>query len=289
MTIQVTLGMLGGLAVGALAWRAGWLVDRTAALAAAVVGGAIFSFAGWPGALLLLAFFVSSSLVSKLPRPGSGAASMTESSIQHRSALRTAAPPRQSGAGVEPKRTARQVFANGSVAAAAAVILGFVSGMGISDPIWARMALAGALAAATADTWATEIGTWWGGTPRSALSGRIVEPGESGGVTPAGTLAAMMGAAWIGLVAYWVWPDIGVPEAFMLEAAGFAGMWADSALGALVQYKADCPTCARIVEDPQHEHPVERRRGLVWLDNHAVNVVCTLVGALSACYMALTL
>ncbi len=285
--LQIVLGMLGGLLVGGLAQRAGWLADRGAALAAALVGGLIFSFAGWPGALLLLAFFISGSLVSKLPRPLS-VIKAGDPSRTHRTGETAGVDNGGAFEQSDEPRTVRQVFANGAVAAVAALAVGFDQlflGAELVDTLWARMALAGALAAATADTWATEIGSWWGGQPRSALSGRILAPGESGGVTPAGTLAGMIGAGWIGLVAYWVWPDVSATHAFVIEVAGTAGMWADSLLGAGLQYKAHCPTCNQIVEAPHHPHPVERRRGWLWLDNHVVNLACTLVGALAAWYM----
>ena len=52
----------------------------------------------------------------------------------------------------------------------------------------------GTLAAATADTWATEVGTLAGGTPRSIRTLRPVPAGTSGGVSVVGTLASVLGA-----------------------------------------------------------------------------------------------
>lgn len=265
MVVQLLLGMIGGVVVGAIALNLGWLADRKAAAAAAVVGGVIFGCAGWPGAMLLLAFFASASLLSRLPNP-----------LEHRSINEKA-----------PRRTARQVLANGGVAAVAAILVGLsgLESVNTIDPHWARMALAGALAAATADTWATEVGMWWGGTPRSALTGRRLQPGESGGVTAPGTLAGMMGAAWIGLVAYWVWPQFGTQQVAFVEVAGFLGMWVDSILGATVQYKAHCSICDQVVEEPGHEHPIGQKRGLRFVDNHVVNLVATFVGASATTFM----
>lgn len=48
--------------------------------------------------------------------------------------------------------------------------------------------LLGALAAATADTWATEIGAFSPRNPRHILSFQEVTKGSSGGVTLLGTL-----------------------------------------------------------------------------------------------------
>jgi len=292
LLIQVVAGLAAGGIIGFGALRAGWLADRAAAFAAALVGGLIFGFAAWTGALLLLAFFVSSSLLSRLPtaggewrarrgRPSARGAAMVGQQ-GGRESYSADAHGRVAQRRDAQGRTARQVLANGAVAAACAMAVGLL------DVTWAKMALAGALAAATADTWATEVGTWWGGEARSAVTGHIVSPGESGGMTPAGTLAAMVGAAGIGFLAWLSWPDIGVQEAFMIEAAGFIGMWVDSALGATVQYKAQCPTCGCIIEEPRHVHAVTGRRGLRFLDNHAVNLAATLTGALAALYLATT-
>ncbi len=56
------------------------------------------------------------------------------------------------------------------------------------------------MAAVTADTWATELGVLAAQPPRLITTGRRVAPGASGGVTPAGTLAALAGAGFIGVV-----------------------------------------------------------------------------------------
>ncbi len=64
---MVIAGFLGALGIGALGHRLGWLT-LDGAIAAAVVGGCIFGFAGWQGAVVLLLFFVSSSLLSRLNR-----------------------------------------------------------------------------------------------------------------------------------------------------------------------------------------------------------------------------
>lgn len=272
--------MIGGIIVTTLAMDLGWLADRRAAVAAALLGGVTFGFAGIAGALLLVAFFVSSSVLSRLP----SARSSVEQPVEQAPSKQPSAKKRRP----KPRRTARQVVANGAVLGISAIALGLAEHLGWGDGAVARMALLGALAAATADTWATEIGTWWGAVPRSAVTARTLEPGESGGVTSAGTLGAMMGAGWIAFVAYWIWPDLGTREVVFIEAAGLFGMWIDSVLGATVQYKATCPQCSRIVEDIRHPHTVRKPRGLRFVDNDVVNVLGTAAGALVAVYLILT-
>lgn len=276
MAIAAPIALAG--AVGWLACRMGWLT-RGGAFAACAVGGTIFAFGRFPGAALLLVFFISSSLLTRLPRSD-------------------AAPGAPGEEAVIPKRSARngrQVLANGAIAALAAAWSGWlllVSGTLFSPAgiaagggaltYAARLALAGAIAAAAADTWATEIGLRIGGAPRSALTGRIVPRGESGGVTLGGAFAGMAGAALVGSAAAALWPDFGLKEAVAVEAAGFIAMGFDSLLGASLQYRAYCSTCGRGVEEPRHIHPIERARGLRILDNDAVNLLATLAGALLA-------
>lgn len=236
--------------------RLGWLTTD-GSVAATLVGGSVFAFAGWQGAVILMLFFVSGSLLTRLNRGG-----------------------REAGTKEGP-RNARQVLANGFVAGVAAVWVGTDA-----TSVAPRLALAGAFAVATADTWATEIGMWAKGVPRSALTAQIVAPGESGGMTAFGTFGGLVGAALIGTAAAVVWDDFGVAHAMTIEVAGFAGMWLDSLLGAGVQYQAYCPSCDRVMEDPRHGrwsgHRVQRRRGLRFIDNDVVNLLATLAGAAMA-------
>lgn len=117
-------------------------------------------------------------------------------------------------------RNARQVIANGGVAALAAL-----SGS------WTWFA--GALATANADTWATEIGGRSPTEPRLITTWRRVPAGTDGGMTLVGTLGGFAGAAFIAGVSYLVGN-----RAFMtLTAAGGFGMLLDSLLGATLQGK----------------------------------------------------
>jgi uncharacterized protein (TIGR00297 family) len=168
-----------------------------------------------------------------------------------------------------PRRTARQVIANGGVAAVAA-LLG-----------WWTVA-AGGIAAAAADTWATEIGSFSPSPPRLITSGARVPRGASGGVTVLGTVGGAAGAAAIALTAGWVGPR-GVAPA-MLIGAGVLGMLADSVLGATVQGKYECPGCSAQFErwNAVCHEPVRLIRGWRWLDNDGVNLAATLVGAAAA-------
>lgn len=209
-----------------------WLTPGGAA-AALAVGAATVGGMGWRGLALLLAFFVSGSLLTR----GGG------------------------------QRTARQVVANGGVAAVAALA-------------GAWPAFAGAVAAATADTWATEVGARAAGPPRLITSGVPVPRGTSGGITWLGTAGGMVGAALIGGVAAALGHPAGGLGA-VVAGAGVGGMLVDSLVGATGQAVFECPACGQRTERRAavcHE-PVRRIRGYAWLDNDAVNLAATLTGA----------
>lgn len=229
------------------------------ALTATVVGTVAIA-AGWRWGILLAAFFVSSITLSRFGR-------------QRRA---------ESIAGIVAKSGARdlwQVLANGGIfaaAAAAAIVSPY--------PGWRAVGV-GALAASTADTWATEIGTLVGGRPRSILSGERIPIGASGGITPAGSIAAVAGAAFMAVIAgaiHWEVPIL------VILLSGVAGALADSVLGALVQERFWCEACAAPTEQPIHRCGTitSRAGGFAGLDNDVVNLVCSAVGALIALLMA---
>jgi len=170
-----------------------------------------------------------------------------------------------------PSRNARQVLANGGVALVAALLGSWVGA-------------AGAIAAAAADTWATEIGAYSPFPPLLITSGRRVTRGTSGGITALGTLGGVAGAFTIAWLAHVLGPQGMAPGFAILTGAGVLGMLADSVLGATLQGKYECPACDARFERGNtvcHE-PVRLARGWRWLDNDGVNLAATLVGAAAA-------
>ncbi len=170
------------------------------------------------------------------------------------------------------RRTPAQVLANGGVAAAAALLARLDARF--------LLAFAGALAAAAADTWSTEVGARSSAQPRLVTTGRPVPPGTSGGVTWLGTLGGVGGAALLALCASFIGLAT-LPEAAWIAAGGVAGGVADSLLGATLQGRFRCARCGVVGEAARCAcgGPAAPASGLSWLTNGAVNGACTLVGA----------
>jgi len=253
---------IGGI-VSVLAWRAGSLT-MSGAVAAAAIGG-IAVAAGWPWAVLLLVYFATSTLLSRLGRARKE--KLTSSIIAKPGA-----------------RDAWQVTANGFAFGVAA--LGSLSSYPAPpDSGWFALA-AGALAASAADTWATEIGVLYGGTPRSILNWRPVPPGTSGAVSAIGSLGAVLGSIVIGGLALGLGASALVAGA--VTVGGLAGALLDSILGATVQSRLWCDRCGVQTEREVHDcgRPTHPIRGMTWIDNDLVNFLAGLTGGLLALSLA---
>jgi uncharacterized protein (TIGR00297 family) len=238
------------------------------ALTAFVLGTLFFGFGGLPWAALLLTFFVTSSFLSLI--------------FKHR----------KNQEGVEFEKGSRrdgwQVLANGGIAGLMVML-----GMIFPGSIFPWMAGAGALAAANADTWATELGILSRSDPVMITTGTQVPRGTSGGVSLAGMLAALSGSFVMGTV-FWVFTPVLFANlgdhtrwwmAGMVILAGVAGSLVDSLLGATVQAIYYCPACQKETEKHPLHHcgtPTRQVRGLKWLNNDWVNFFCTFSGALIA-------
>jgi uncharacterized protein (TIGR00297 family) len=257
--VQLILGFaLGGL-IGFGAYQAGAL-DRSGGWVAALAGGLVFGLGGIPWAILLLTFFISSSLLSRLFDRQKAALSDKFSKGS--------------------RRDYAQVLANGGLGA---LLVGLHALL--PDQVWLFIAYAGAMATVNADTWATEIGVLSPQPARLITNARIVESGTSGGVTWLGYLASLAGATLIGLEAGFFtggnfWQVIGI-----VVFSGVAGATADSLMGATIQAIYFCPVCQKETE----HHPVHRcgnetsqLRGWDWLDNDWVNFISSGIGALAS-------
>jgi len=262
MTIQFLAGFLAAILISLLAYWSRSL-SRSGAFSAVIIGSLIFGFGGWRWALILLAFFISSSLLTRL--------------FQRRKAEVT----EKFAKGGQ--RDAGQVLANGAIPAVLAMVNLF-----FPTASWTWWVFAASVAAVNADTWATELGVLNPTPPRLITSGKPVEKGSSGAISPFGLLAALGGAGLIALLSVLLEPapssETSAWFAFTAVClAGLLGALFDSLLGATVQGIYFCPQCKKETE----RHPVHLcgastslRRGWKWLDNDAVNTACSACGAI---------
>jgi uncharacterized membrane protein len=149
---------------------------------------------------------------------------------------------------------------------------------------WIWVAFCASLAAANADTWATEIGSFSKTKPRSITSWKIVEPGTSGGITLAGSLASIAGSSLIALLT-WVFDRENFLIPVLIITAGSLGSVVDSVFGATLQSIYSCTKCGKTTE----KHPIHgcggstiHIYGIPWINNDVVNAACTTSAAFLA-------
>ncbi len=226
------VGFVLALGVSLIARVLRWLTTD-GAVAAVLVGTLVYASGGWVRAGLLVLFFATSSVLTRWQ------------------AMRKPHPEHTTG------RNALQVLANGAVATALSVS----STLHLAP--WAVVAFAGAIAASTADTWATEIGLLSHAPPRLITAGlrrtrETVSPGTSGGVTWLGAIAACAGSA---VIAGGSTTFLATPLA-PVWAGGVFGMALDSLLGATLEGQWR------------------------WMTNDAVNFLATVGGATCAALLS---
>ena len=279
MAVQWLTGILIAVGISLGGWKAGALSTR-GALAAVLLGALVFGGGGLAWAFVMVLFFVSSSLLSRLNFGAAGRKAHTADDFSKGS-----------------RRDAWQVAANGGVGGLAALLYLFYPDAG-----WPWLAYCASLAAANADTWATELGVFSRRLPVMITSlRRPVERGTSGAVSAAGTLASLAGAALIGAAGAVLWGgrlalDVPLSQRVaglaIITLAGLCGSLFDSLLGATLQAIYHCPNCDRHTERHPRHHcgaTTQQIRGLPWLDNDRVNLAATLFAPLLALGLGLLL
>lgn len=169
-----------------------------------VIMGIVIIFSAGPSWLLLLILFLLLSLAA------------TRYSKEYKKSLHE----------FEGRRTAKNVISNGIVAFMMAAFGGYYM------PLVGGFV--GAIATATADTLASEIGVLH--QPRLVTTFKKVPPGTDGAVSVLGTAAGVAGAGVIGIAAYLlgVIPDLSA--AIMISViSGTVGCFMDSFLGAIFE------------------------------------------------------
>lgn len=250
---QIISGIFLSAAVVGLSFYLNFLTPSGGA-ATFVLGSVIFGLGGTAAAFPILFFFVSSSVMTKIGK-------------YHKATVNSMY--QKSGA-----RDIYQVLANGGVAGIL-VILWFLTGYSS----W-YIAFLASVAAASADTWATEIGFYSSREPRLITTLKRVPKGTSGAVSPLGVFSGLIaGLAVCGIAAIsgafngYNWEQW-LPVLGIVTISGVAGSLFDSVLGALVQGRYICAECTKSTESAMHcGQPAKLVGGYAVFDNDVVNIL----------------
>ncbi|MBB3108240.1 uncharacterized protein (TIGR00297 family) [Paenibacillus phyllosphaerae] len=261
--LRILIGLAGSAIIAGLAWKLRSL-SGSGAVSAIIMGTGFIALGGPQWFAGLIAFFVSSTLWSKWKK-------------RHRAKQSAEANYAKGG-----RRDAAQVWANGGLG------LLLCAGHAIwPDEGW-LFAFAGVMGAVNADTWATEIGALSRSAPRSILTGAVVTPGTSGGVSLLGSAAAAAGASFIGIILVvtgYAGVEQATPWALFAAAAfgGTVGAFADSLIGATVQAMYRCGECGARTERAVHcGKPAKLVQGWSFMTNDMVNLLSSAAAGLLA-------
>ena len=250
---QFYIGLVLAMGMAFVSYKLHFL-NASGSVSTFILAALVFGIGGWIWTIPILLFFILSSLLSKMGKK-----------TKHQFSLMFEK---------SSCRDAGQVMANGGIAGS--MVIGSVL---LPHPFW-FLGYLSALAAVTADTWATELGVFSPVRPISIKTWKSVAPGTSGGITIAGTLAGLTGAFLIGISGVFLKQSFSLKTAGWIAMAGVLGSLVDSLLGATVQAQYQCPDCQKITERQLHCNGEITRQvsGLSWMNNDWVNALCAASG-----------
>lgn len=255
--MKLFLGLVLSGAISYLAYKRNSL-SASGMMAAVGIGTIVYAWGSlyWYG--LLLAFFISSSLLSHFQKAKKGE---VEDLFD------------KTG-----KRDAAQVAANGGIGAIL-VLLSYFS----DNSMPFMMFYLGVTATVNADTWGTELGVLSRKAPRHILTWKVMERGGSGGVSSLGTVSSLLGGLFIGGCAtIFLYLEGGKFESYLMligAVGGLVGSLLDSILGASVQRMYVCSICSRETEKSLHcSQTTIPIRGFTWCSNDFINALSSIGG-----------
>ena len=211
--IIVTMMLIIGLVAASLRAR---ILDKNGVIAAALLGFFVGCLGHWTWLLMLLCFLLSSHIATKWRFKEKTERGLNESADGHRGWI--------------------NVAANGGMPALVALLTFLLEDW--ESGLWM---FAAAVAVATSDTWASEIGCL-DNRVRMITTLKPCEAGVNGGFSPNGQLAAALGGILIGisaLIANMVMFSSNISDSMILAGIvaglGFLGCQIDSVLGAVLE------------------------------------------------------
>lgn len=265
--LSFSIGLVSSSLISYIAYKKSSL-NISGLLAATILGTAIYFFGGLWFFNIMIAFFLSSSLLTKFK-------STNKNSLDKLY---------EKGG----KRDYIQVFINGGIGLILSIFYYIYN-----NPIF-LLAYAVSFGVATSDTWASEIGVLSKNEPLSILNLKPIEKGMSGGISILGTIFAFLGSGFIALVffiAYTViYNDIiqGFTYFLVCLIMGFVGSIIDSILGASIQAQYYCEEIESFTEKKAYKNKPNRLvKGFAIINNDVVNLVSNLISTLLVLFLYL--
>ncbi|MFZ3588147.1 DUF92 domain-containing protein [Bacillus sp. DJP31] len=177
------------------------------------------------------------------------------------------------------QRDYAQVLANGSLPALFSLLYWL-----FPSDYW-LLSFCISIAAANADTWASEIGSLSKKLPIHVLTLKIVPAGTSGAISILGSIATLFGALIIALSSYILFDQLTLQTVLIITAVGSLGSLVDTIIGATIQAKYKCAKCHVLTEKLKHCHDDTKLvSGKAWMNNDKTNflsiMIATLIGLL---------
>lgn len=164
------------------------------------------------------------------------------------------------------RRDAWRVLCNVGVGALAVLL------RGVTGREKFLLVYAAVMAESLSDSLASKIGPLFKGKTVDICSFKKLPTGLSGGVSAAGTIAALGGSMIIGGLSMLLVPT--VKTALLVALTGFAGCLFDSVIGSAVQVKYYCPACGSVTESGEHcGEKTIFYKGLRLINNDGVNML----------------
>lgn len=238
-------------------WRK-WL-SPSGAVASFILGLFVLYFGGFTCFIILLFFFIAGSLMGKV--------SKSFNPVEKKSG----------------RRDMYQVLANGLPALIAMFLFKFSPHKNA-----ALISYTAALAEALADTWAGDIGRLSKKDPVSIITRTKVPKGISGGVTSLGFLGAIFASSLISML-YVGCIEFDLVGGSIAIVMGFLGSLLDSVLGGTIQVQYRTKDGSLSEKSEEDGSPLERVRGIPFIDNDMVNLISGLFSMCISYLLAMAL